>query len=215
MAPLLVNLINVNNFSIFIKWVWCCKLLIRDMKPRPSTIVTFGTKAEILWVSAYLSFYLLHIYLSICCIYIFLSAACLSFYLLNIYLSIWFISIFLSDTYLSFYLLHTYIYLLHIYLHIYLLHIYLHIYLFICCISIFLSAAYLSFYLMHIYLSICCIWLDVWESEFFVTWGVILKSVLFDFFFSFLDKYVSKALGFFIFFTKSFFFPGFSAIFVY
>ena len=48
--------------------------------------------------------------------------------------------------------------------------------------------------------------MDVWESEFFVTWGVILKSVLFEFFFSFMDKYVSKALGFFISFTKSFFF---------
>ena len=42
-----------------------------------------------------------------------------------------------------------------------------------------------------------------------MTRGVILKSVLFEFFFSFLDKYVFKALGFFIFFTKSFFFPDF------
>ena len=59
------------------------------------------------------------------------------------------------------------------------------------------------------------IWLDVWKSEFFVTRGVILKSVLFDFFFSFLDKYVSKALRFFFFYKIFFFSPGFSAIFVY
>ena len=82
-------------------------------------------------------------------------------------------------------------------------------------INIFADCTYLAFnHLSIIWQSIYLlwstyIWLDVWESEFFVTRGVILKSVLFEFFFSFLDKYVSKALGFFIFFTKSFFFPDF------
>ena len=48
-----------------------------------------------------------------------------------------------------------------------------------------------------------------------MTQGVILKSVLFELFIFFLDKYVSKALRFCFFFTKSGFINGFSAIFVY
>ena len=49
----------------------------------------------------------------------------------------------------------------------------------------------------------------------FCDMGGNFEECTFGIIFSFLDKYVSKALGFFIFFTKSFFFPGFSAIFVY